>query len=450
MRDLVIALIVFGTLPLIFLRPYVGVLLFTWVSLMNPHRMTWGFAYDFPFAAVIGGTVLIALVFNKAPKRIPWTPATINLVLFIVWMTITTYFAFFPEAAQEQWQKVLKIQLMIFVTLMVITNRQQLQLLIWIIVISIGFYGVKGGIFALLTAGEHRVWGPEGSFIHGNNEIALALVMTLPLMRYLLLQSSNRLIQWGLVSAMGLCVIAITSSYSRGAILALAGMAFYLWIKSTRKVAIAIGITLAVSSIVVVMPGKWFDRIGTISNYQADESAMGRIYVWQYAINLAKDRPLVGGGFWSFDRRLHHLYAPHTADPDTYVATDAHSIYFKVLGEHGFIGLFLFLSLLWLTIRTGTWLIRHTRTNPSLTWARDLTAMTQVSAVGYAFGGAFLGLSYFDLFYDLVAILVLTRHFVARDLQEQEPLRDSDVISAKERGLAPSRSQCLSGRQSTL
>ena len=54
MRDLVIAMIVFGSVPFTFVRPYIGLLVFFWLSLMNPHRMTWGFAYTLRVALVAG------------------------------------------------------------------------------------------------------------------------------------------------------------------------------------------------------------------------------------------------------------------------------------------------------------------------------------------------------------------------------------------------------------
>jgi hypothetical protein len=40
-------------------------------------------------------------------------------------------------------------------------------------------------------------------------------------------------------------------------------------------------------------------------------------------------------------------------------------------------------------------------------WASDLAAMIQVSLIGYAVGGAFLGLAYFDLPYHLMIIVLL-------------------------------------------
>ena len=63
--------------------------------------------------------------------------------------------------------------------------------------LSLGFYGVKGGIFTIVNGGVYRVQGPLGTFIGGNNEMALALVMTMPLMRYLQLQEQQQAGQAG-------------------------------------------------------------------------------------------------------------------------------------------------------------------------------------------------------------------------------------------------------------
>ena len=185
MRDIALTIVFFGILPLVLKRPYIGIYLWSWLGLMNPHRLTWGFAYALPFAQITAIVTLLSLFLSKERVRLPWTRESIVLLLFILWMLITTFFAFFPDQAWKQWDKVWKIMLMIYVTLMLINTREKLDWLVWVVVLSLGFYGVKGGIFTILTGGAFRVQGPAGTFIGGNNEIALALSMTIPLMRYL-------------------------------------------------------------------------------------------------------------------------------------------------------------------------------------------------------------------------------------------------------------------------
>ena len=142
MRDIAVTLAVFGSLPFILWRPWIGILVWTWLGFMNPHRMAWGFSTTMPFAMIVALTTLIAMLFSKEEKRIPWERETVVLVLFTGWMFITTIFAVYSELAWLQFEKVIKIQLMILVAMMLITTPQRLKLLVWTIALSLAFYGV--------------------------------------------------------------------------------------------------------------------------------------------------------------------------------------------------------------------------------------------------------------------------------------------------------------------
>jgi probable O-glycosylation ligase (exosortase A-associated) len=405
MRDLLVTAIVFGILPFIFKRPWLGILLWSWLGYMNPHRQTWGFAYDFPFAFIVGIVTMVAFLLSREKKEMPWTRETVLLLVFIGWMLFTTFFAFYPDLAWVQWDKVWKIQLMIFLTALIIKDRQKLHWLIWIIALSLGYYGVKGGIFTIVHGGVHRVQGPAGTFIGGNNEIALALVMTIPLIRYLHLQARQLWVKWGLVTAMVLSGVAAIGSQSRGGLLAMLAMGLFLWLKSRLKMVTALYMAVAIAIVAAVMPQAWYDRMGTIQEYQQDSSALGRINAWHTAFNVARDR-VTGGGFEMFKAPTFRQYAPKPL-----MVHDVHSIYFEVMGEHGFIGFGLFMMIALFTWRRGSQIIRACKRDPERKWAADLASMLQVSFVGYAAGGAFLGLAYFDLPYHLIIVMVLTAKF---------------------------------------
>ncbi|BAN36765.1 hypothetical protein SCD_n02966 [Sulfuricella denitrificans skB26] len=427
MRDIFVTVVVFGALVLVFKHPHYGIYLWSWLSYMNPHKLAWGFATTIPFAFMTALTTLTVYLLSKEPKRLPWTPETILLLLFLGWVTFTTFFAFYPQSAWEEWDKVLKIQIMTLLTAMLITDRKRMDGLVWVIALSLAFYGVKGGIFTILNGGIYHVQGPATTFIAGSNEIGLALIMTVPLLRYLHLQSQNKLIRLGLAASMVLTGLAAIGSQSRGALLAAAAMGGLLWLKSRNKVTTAFYIIAAIILIASIMPQEYWDRMHTIQNYQEDASAMGRINAWHTAINVAKSR-ITGGGFEAFQGPTFLLYAP---DPDN--VHDVHSIYFEVLGEHGFIGFGLFVLIGLTAWRTGSKVIRKCQNDPDQKWAADLAAMTQVSMVGYATGGAFLGLAYFDYYYHLVIILVLTYQIAVKNTWgtlEMDNLTDSDVVQA--------------------
>lgn len=401
MRDLFVAAIVFGTLPFVLRRPFIGILLLTWLGYMNPHLLCYGFMLSMPVVYIVTIVTLIGMVATDRTKRMVWSREVVVLLLFLVWMAITTTQAFYPELAMIQLIKVLKIQTLTLMALVMLSTELRVRSFIWIIVLSIGFYGVKGGLFTIAHGGSYRVQGPPTSFISENNELALALVMTIPLMRYLQVREPNRWVKLGLTGAMVLMAIGAIGSQSRGALVALALTGLIFWIKSRKKFMTLAMIVTAVVSIAAIMPSAWYERMNTIKTYDQDESALGRLNAWGMAWNLARDR-FLGGGFDTFRPEVFARYGP---EPNR--VHDVHSIYFGVLGHHGFVGLFLFLLLLVLTWMKCSAVIKRVRKRPEFEWAGQLAGMIQVSLVGYMSAGAFLGLMYFDYPYHLMVVAVV-------------------------------------------
>ncbi len=400
MRDIIITLIVFGSLPLILRRPFVGVIMWTWLGLMNPHRMAWGFSLNFPFAFIVFLTTAFAYAISREPKRIPLSREMVLLALFLAWMFISTTNSLFPTAAWEQWDKVWRVQLGVLLTLMLTTSMARIHALVWTIGVSLGFYGIKGGLWSIMTGGTNRVYGPNGTFIGGNNEIGLALVMTAPLLWYLAIETTNRKLKLGLYGATGLSLIAIVGTHSRGAFLGIAVMGVMMFMKAKRKfLPLVMGLAF-VFALPFVAPQEWFDRMHTIETYEEDKSATNRIKAWNKSIDIANQR-ITGGGY-EFIRVTNGV--------------DCHSIYFEILSEHGWPGLVLFLSLGLLTFMKAGKIRKQTKKRPDLIRANTLASMLQVSLAGYATSGAFLGLAYFDFVYVLVVLTVVLYNIVQSDL----------------------------------
>jgi len=438
MRDLAVTLIVFGSIPFIFRRPWIGIMMWVWLSLMNPHRLTWGFAYNMPFAMLIAATTILAIIVAKERYKFPWCGITVTLIVMVVWMSVTTLFAIHPEWAVVQWEKVMKIQIMNLVCLYVLSTRQHIDAMVWVTAGSMAFYGIKGGIFTLTSGGENLVFGPAGTFIEENNTLGLATIMVIPLIYYLVMRVQKRWMKLGLVGAMVLCGFSALGSHSRGGLLAMFAMLAFLWLKSRHKVVSLVALLLLVPPMIGFMPEKWSERMDSISEYQEDASAQGRINSWRMAINLTKDRPVVGGGFDLYSEYTFGKWAPNPT-----AIHSAHSNYFQMLGEHGYPGLILFVLLLLLTWITASRVIRRTKSYPELRWVGDLCRMIQVSLIGYSAGGAFLNLAYFDLPYFLISLVVLSRFYVDRELalgQGASPSKDSSRLVPGRRSM-PSKPQ---------
>lgn len=436
MRDLAL----FAFLALIVIvspkRPFYGALAWVLFGVMNPHRLAYGAAYSFPFAMVIAGITIIGLVITREHRSLKGGAAGVVLAIFMAWNVVTTLFAFNLEPSFEYLSKVLKVYGMTFVLMALMSTRKDVILLVSTLAVSLGFYGTKGGLFVLATGGSYMVNGPMGSVMEGNNSLGVGLTMVIPLLYFLLQQTTRRWLKGVLLGAMVLCAISILGAYSRGAMLAVAAMGVLLWLRGRNKTTVAVAAVALVMLAIPAMPERWFDKMNTLETYESDASAMFRLYAWETAYNIAKARFPVAGGFEWESPAASLRYSPLPT-----LVLVAHSIYFQVIGSQGFIGLLLFLTFWAMVWWQCGWLRRRCRGDPQLQWGFVLGSMVQVGLVGYFVGGAFLDLAFWDLPYYLYAAVVAARYAVEREI----------VANAKAVATSgtPQATQALTGAQPT-
>lgn len=411
MRDILITAIVCGLIPFILKNPRIGAYAWAWLAMMIPHRLSFGFARNLPFSLTVGIVTLVGFLFSKEKKPFPFSAITAVYLSLLGWMTVTSFFAIdTQEAIWARWGDIMKIHLFLMLTLMLLRGREQIERLIWVITLSLGFYGLKGGIFTVMTGGGGRVWGPAGGVIAGNNALGVALVMLVPFMYYLFQISTRRYIRNGMMILIAITFLGILGTQSRGALLALVCMAFFVALKGKKPVMTSLVIGGLLIAAIAFMPDSWTSRMNTIESYDQDSSAMSRVYTWKTLWNLALDRPLIGAGFNADLPIIFATYAPPEMGKFDFHGTVlvAHSIYFQALGEHGFPGLILYLLVGLITWRKAGKLASLSNTDPELSaWVPLLMRMIQASLAGFAVGGAFLSMVHFDLPYYIVALVVL-------------------------------------------
>jgi probable O-glycosylation ligase (exosortase A-associated) len=401
MRDAALIATLGLLLAAVLAQPFIGILLWNWIAFMNPHRLAYGLASELPWAVMVLAATLLGCLMAGELRLPPRNATTLLLVALMLCFTATSFVALGePAAVWEKWDRSVKILLGLLLTAAMLTTRQRLHALVWVMVISLGYYGVRGGIFALATGGSYRVWGPPQTMITDNNHLAAALLISLPLMNYLRLQSAHRVVRVGLGIAMGLTLLAVVASYSRGALLGLGAVLFVLWLMSARKLLLGAGLALCLTGVVAFMPGGWSERMGGISSYQSDDSASERLVLWGISWRLALDRPLVGSGFTGpYTRAVVDRVAP--GGP----ARAVHSIWFELLGEHGFPTFLIWAALSGVGVVQAWGLMRLARGRAELAWAGDLGRMGLVAIAAYLVSGSFLSLSYWDFYWTLLVVL---------------------------------------------
>jgi putative inorganic carbon (HCO3(-)) transporter len=437
-RDYLILAIILGAVPVCFFSPYFGILMWTWVAYFNPHRFAWGRVYEFPVALLIGGATLAGLPFVKETNRRIANPQTILLFIMWCWFAITCFVAstnpmFTHHMADSKAEliRISKILLMTFLMVWLVTSKEKLRYLYLVTALSFGFFAIKGALFSWRTSGEFRVYGPPDSFIADNNALGLALNMSLPMFYFLARSEQNKWVRRILHLSFFCGIVAVLLTYSRGALLGLIVVLAMIALKSKQKVLAVFFMIVCAWGVLTFAPGKWMDRMGNFFHGNIDNSAELRLNAWHFAWVLAKDHPITGGGLKTFTPELFRRYTPEL------VFAGPHSIYFQTLGEHGFVGLGLFLALLLSCLVGLRNLRRKARLLPSTQWIVPYTHMLEVGLLAFMISGAFLELAYFDLFYQVAASVGLLGILYRREIAlarnvSAEPLPEPQAVELVE------------------
>ena len=402
MRDYVLLIALLALLPVSLLRPYFGIYAWYWVSVMNPHRLTWGIAYRFPIAMMVAGATLAgALMKPKSLSRLAHREVFMIVTLAVLF-TVNSAVAMFPELVWSKWEQVMKVLLMTLATVWLIDTRERLRMVLLVVTCSVAFFPVKAIPWIIVTGGQYRIEGPPQTSIGSNNSIAMALNMLVPLMYFFATHEQNRWIKRGSWVMFVASIAGIVVSYSRGAFLGALAVFFLLFLRSKQKLLALTGLVVIVGLVLAFVPGAWFERMNTIRTYQEDQSAQERLQTWGFALELANQRPFTGGGFQAF-----------RANPTNF---DGHSNYFGLVAEQGYIALGVYLLLMVSTLATLASIRRRVRRFPSLAWYGDLAAMLQISIVAYAVNGLTLNHQYLDIFYFLVAAAVVAKRCATAEI----------------------------------
>ena len=389
MRAYIFVLMFVSYLPLIFVTPFVGAMLWCWVSVMSPHEMTYDFL-PFSYAAVVAGLFFLSLLVSPERKFPPNTAVTWAMAGLIVFATLAQVTAFDPIMSYPRWDTTWKGLLLSLLTMPLLNSRLRIHAFVWIIVLSLGYFGLKGGIWTFMTGGVWSVGGVSG-MIGDNNHLATALVLVLPLMVYMAIHSAQRIIRIGAAAMAFFTMVATLFTYSRGGMLALAASLSVLWWRSSKKAVTGIGVLAFAVVAVQFAPDALWARLGTIQNYELDGSATGRLDIWRVALTLASQHPLAGIGF-------HGTTLPALVGSiDQNVRPRAiHNSYIEVLTEAGLPAFLCHVTLYVATLFYLRRIRRLTRNLPDWKWAFELASMMQVSVVGYAVGSFFLSLGFYD------------------------------------------------------
>ncbi|MDO6709185.1 putative O-glycosylation ligase, exosortase A system-associated [Aliiglaciecola sp. 2_MG-2023] len=427
MRDLLLVGFLFVAIYYSFKRPYIGTAAWVWIALTAPAKWAFGFSSHFRLNLTIVLITVVSYVFVQKYKKWQFNGLSSWVLFFGFWTLVTSianqtsYSAF----VWEYWNQFIKVLLLYFFVTLTVTKRLHVNTVVWAVVLSISSFAAMEAVKFILSGGGHRIVGKAG-IIRDRNDLAVAINMCIPLILYLISVTKHYSIKRGLNILLVLNIVAIIGTYSRGGFIGLLILGAAFWWTSKRKLLYGMIAVIALPLFFTFAPGEWKERQNTVSSAaQEDGSFIGRLWAWKISTLIAMDYPLTGGGFHAVkDRILWNYYAPMTPSfgpvdtppiPPRLRPKAAHNIYMQVLGDHGFIGLFAFMMILWLTLmvnfKNRKWAIANNEK-----WLASLSSNITLAMIGYGITGNNVSLAYFDLLYAMAGLVcAINIHIVRRE-----------------------------------
>jgi putative inorganic carbon (hco3(-)) transporter len=398
--------------------PFVATLGYVWVDTFQPQEVAFIILNQIPVAMIMGLIALggYFLVDRRSPP--PLTMQTILQASMAVWITLTLMWAQVPDPAWVKWDWAFKTIAFATFIPFVIRSRVQIEAFAQTYVFSLAANFVPFGLKVLISGGGY---GMNLGLQAGNSGLAeggllsTSCLMAVPLAVYL--ASHSQLIPklkvlplayWGVA---GLAVVTAIGTYERSALVGLAVLGAYMWVRIKHK--FAFGAVLAVGAALYIGSGVLSSRVSTIGTYQADSSAMVRILVWRWTLEFTATHPF-GGGFDTYI--INHVEVPGTGDQaaHTEFGRAFHSIYFEVLGETGFPGIFMFLLLAGSTFLMLRRIAKKAQPYPELQWVVGLSNALQSGLVVFLSCGAFVGIAFQPMFWYFIAMSISLRAYMWR------------------------------------
>lgn len=420
MRDLLVALFVVGMLPVSFKRPVIGLLMFSLLAYMRIQDLTWGFArferWSFYVAIAMGA----GYAFDPQKKGPIMTLRTGLLLFMPVWCFLGLLRAEGLQAFQSaQYIEYVKIVAIAVFTLCVVRRREHLRALMWVIGGSFAFFGLKNGAAAILSGGSLYIIRGPGGMLDDNNDFALALAMSIPIIVGLASSEVNPLYRSWLKFSVPLTMMSVFATRSRGGFLSTVLALLVLIWRSKNRIA---GLSLmGIAGVIGLFfaPPELFQRLQTLQDVQEDGSAMGRIEAWKVAGRMIQDKPIVGVGFNRFQRSyLDYGERVQERKDGTRVAHNGYLQIWSECGTPAFLG---YVALLVLSILAVQRLRREAKRVYERSWILSYCTAFEGALVTFMLGSMFLNRAHFDLIYHYFAIVIVFER-IAREEMKQ-PLR---------------------------
>jgi len=414
--------------------PFYTLLLYMWYAYFRPESWVWDGEMLAALRLSLAFGVLLIVHTAMSGVRFTWNSRLTWLAVFTVHGLISTLLGENPSYSFSYWIDFFKFVVVITIMLMLVTDMDRFRLLLMVIALSLGGVEAKQGLFYLVSSPEHEKNDNDHFMLGDANGVALGMLMLVPVFAILARTATKkwtRAMFWVLL--MGVLFRALTS-YSRGAFLGAACMGLAFLIRSQHKFRVIVGFLIVLVVVVPALPDSYWDRIETIVSHkhkveeEEDKSITSRFHFWEVAVTMADAHPVFGVGYNGYNA----AYGDYDFAKGVYGKNrSVHSMYFGVLAELGYVGLALYLFLLFQAFRACYRVRKLASKHAGCAMMGEYAFALEAGLIAFCVGGAFAPAQYVEMLWHFIGMTIVLEEMAKkkaaeaapRDVLRQEPTR---------------------------
>ncbi len=340
-----------------------------------------------------------------------------------LWMALLAFMAMWvPFANNNFWAFVILREMTLcfffylgIVTFVNTTGKMQKLIFMWL-----GVHALLG-INGILHHGQG-----VGGWLGDENDFGMEMNVAVPVAFFMSQAATNQRAKLLYMVLLGLFVMTVVSTSSRGAFLGLLALGAYCWVYSPRKImSLILGICL-VGLVLVAAPQEYWDRISSITDDNTMETGTAgqRMFTWGIGWEIFTANPFFGIGQGNFPWTIGEYMGGRTWQTKSLAGRQAHSLYFTLLPELGLVGVIIFGAMIYLNYRDTRVSQFLPAVSPSASLKRDneppkdkemVRATLFGNAIlggmiGYLATSAFISTLYYPTFWTLMGLAVALRN----------------------------------------
>lgn len=322
------------------LRPYIGLLALLIVMELQPSELYPAVA-PLHVERIIAGMLLLGFLIHGAKWRFP--APTRWFLAFYGAMLLSIPLAFWRSNALMSCISFMEVVVYVLFTTALLTTELRIR---WFLLIDVLLVDWLGG--SALWNYQHGIWQVRmhidraigiTSSAGDPNTLAATLLFSMPLCIALMTRGNPTWMRLIALASIAMDLVTIVDTGSRAGAVGVVFLVLLLLVRKPKNL-IYLPILIALSPLVwIVIPQQYKARYETMDHLKSDDSYQVRILSWRGGIAMFESNPITGIGAGDYTDANGEKFWPSTG---TKHWLNAHSLYFKLLGELGLVGIFTF------------------------------------------------------------------------------------------------------------